>query len=181
MDKSADLQLIKKGRFLNFVHRGGWEFVDRTNVCGIVCMAATTTAGELILIEQFRPPVGRDVIELPAGLAGDEAGTENEPLVEAARRELLEETGYRSHSITEVFRGVPSAGATSEELTMFVARDAERVGDGGGDAAENILVHVVPMNNVFGWLEQQRASGKAIDFKIYSGLYALQNAPIVGA
>ncbi|MEL6797861.1 MAG: DNA mismatch repair protein MutT, partial [Planctomycetota bacterium] len=60
------------GRFLSLVSRNGWEFATRVNARGVVAVVATTEANELVLVEQFRPPVGRSVIEIPAGLVGDD-------------------------------------------------------------------------------------------------------------
>src|SRR5436190_21784999 len=96
--KGADVadEVLYEGKFRRYVRRGGWEYVARRNVTGIVGIIAVTDDGKLVLVEQFRPPVGKNVIEIPAGLAGDVAGSEHEALAEAARRELLEETGYEA-------------------------------------------------------------------------------------
>jgi ADP-ribose pyrophosphatase len=116
------------------------------------------------------------VIELPAGLAGDVAGEEDEALEAAAHRELLEETGYRAKQLSRQFHGPPSAGITSEEVTFFLARNVERVHDGGGDASEDITVHRVPLGRVARWLKRQARLGKAVDVKVYAGLYCLKGA-----
>ena len=97
-------EVIAATRHLQLVRRGGWEYVERPNVTGIVVIVPVTRDGELVLIEQYRVPVDRPVIELPAGLAGDVPGTEGERLEAAARRELLEETGYRPAAATPVSR-----------------------------------------------------------------------------
>ena len=81
------------GRFLHLVEVDKWEYVDRVIASGVVAVAAVTDDARLILVEQFRPPVGRPVIELPAGLCGDDPGAAGELLAEAGCRELLEETG----------------------------------------------------------------------------------------
>src|SRR5688572_23754818 len=52
-----DIEIITKGKHLHLVRRGTWEFARRPNVCGIVGIVAVTDARELILVEQFRPPV----------------------------------------------------------------------------------------------------------------------------
>jgi ADP-ribose pyrophosphatase len=113
------------------------------------------------------------VIELPAGLAGDVPGEEDEALEAAARRELLEETGYQAKEMVRLFHGPPSAGITSEELTFFLAEGVERVAAGGGDPSEDITVHAVPLDTVADWLEEQARLGKRVDVKVYAGLHAL--------
>ena len=87
---------------------------------------------------------------------------------------MLEETGYLATALTRQFHGPPSAGITSEEVTFFLARDVERVADGGGDGSEDITVHAVPIDQVARWLDDQARQGKAIDVKIYAGLWCLE-------
>src|SRR5687767_3978625 len=98
-----------RGKHLNFVVQDGWEYVDRPAISGIVVIVAKTAADKLLLVEQYRPPVQAKVIELPAGLAGDAEGAETEELIGAARRELLEETGYVASKWWVLFAGPPSA------------------------------------------------------------------------
>jgi 8-oxo-dGTP pyrophosphatase MutT (NUDIX family) len=85
---------VYEGRHLSMFNRGGWEYAKRNTARPAVGIVAVTDDGKVVLVEQHRPPVGRNVIELPAGLSGDIAGSEEETLLEAAQRELLEETGY---------------------------------------------------------------------------------------
>ena len=174
MQSSDPPEIIVQTKYLRLLRRGRWEYVERTNVTGIVVIVAVNAAGELVLVEQYRPPLACRVIELPAGLAGDVAGAEDEALEEAARRELLEETGYLADSLTRQFHGPPSAGITNEDVTFFLARDVQRVGSGGGDESEDITVHCVPVDQVVGWLDDQTRQGKAIDVKVYAGLWCVQ-------
>jgi ADP-ribose pyrophosphatase len=171
MDHATAPEIITETRHLRLVRRGGWEYVERKRITGIVVIVPITGDGRLVLIEQYRPPVGRRVVELPAGLAGDVAGEEHEALEEAARRELLEETGYSGTTLTRHFHGPPSAGITSEEVTFFLARNVERVSDGGGDGSEDITVHCVPVADVPAWLDEQVRHGRAVDIKVYAGLW----------
>jgi ADP-ribose pyrophosphatase len=164
-------RVLAEGRFARLVAQNGWEWVERTNTSGAVVIVAVTDDRRLILVEQYRIPLGCEVIELPAGLAGDAPGTEQEALTEAARRELLEETGYEAAKIEFLVSGPSSAGLTNEVYSMFLAADAHRVASGGGDASESIAVHVVPLDEVEGWLEQQRSKGVAVDPRVYAGLY----------
>src|SRR5690606_33221547 len=84
-------EIMAEGRFLRMVREDGWEWVQRTRISGVVVVAAVTPEGKVLLVEQHRPPVGGRVLEMPAGLAGDIAGQEDEALETAARRELEEE------------------------------------------------------------------------------------------
>jgi ADP-ribose pyrophosphatase len=135
---------------------------------------AVTAAEEIVLVEQFRKPVNSLVIELPAGLVGDHANPD-ESVLDAAARELEEETGYAA-SRMELLMACPSSAGMSDEVISFVlATGLTRVGPGGGDDSEDILVHKVPVTDVDGWLIRQQAAGKPMDPKIYAALYWLQS------
>lgn len=161
------------GKHVRLLRRGPYEFASRKKVSGIVGIVAVTDDGKLLLVEQFRPPVGKRVIELPAGLAGDVAGYETEALAEAARRELLEETGYEAKQMKPVAEGPPSAGICDEVITLFVARNLRKTGDAAGDGSEDITLHEVPVEKVATFLKRKTREGCLIDLKIYSGLYFL--------
>lgn len=160
------------GRFLRLVRSDdGWEWVERVNSDGVVVIVAVTPQDEILLVEQHRPPVGGRVIELPAGLAGDELGREE--LATAALRELEEETGYRAGRIDRLTGGPISAGLSSEVITFFRAWDLDRVGAGGGVGGEAIVLHQVPRAAVGPWLAEREAAGVQVDPKVYAGLWFL--------
>lgn len=164
------MTVIGAGKYLRLVAEDGWEYVERIRGSGVVAVVAVTGQSELLLTEQYRPAVRRRVIDLPSGLSGDVRGCENEPLVQAARRELLEETGYRARRMRRLFTGPPSAGMSSELVTFFRAEDVLAVGDGGGEGSEAIIVHRVPINVATRWLRRARRRA-LIDPKVYVGLY----------
>ncbi|HYG74658.1 MAG TPA: NUDIX hydrolase [Planctomycetota bacterium] len=164
-------QTVACGKFLKLVKDGRWEYAERVNSSGAVAIVAVTDEGKLILVEQFRVPLGKRSIELPAGLAGDDAGKFGEALANAATRELLEETGYEAGVMEFMTEGASSAGLTSETIAIFRARHLKKVGAGGGDAQEDILVHEIPLTQVPGWIAQQRAAGKEVDLKVFAGLW----------
>jgi ADP-ribose pyrophosphatase len=143
-------------------------------VTGIVAIVAVTEGKKLILVEQFRPPLQKRVIELPAGLAGDVPGAEEEELAVAAQRELEEETGYTAKTMKLAATGVPSAGLCDEIISIFVAEGLMKTGDGGGDASEDIVVHEVPVDHVLAWLEQKQKEDMLVDLKVYTGLCFVQ-------
>jgi len=173
VNPTPEPDVLHNGKHLQLLSRNGWEYVHRPHCTGIVGMIAVTDEGKLLLVEQFRPPVGKPVIELPAGLVGDVEGEQDESLADAAKRELLEETGYEAADMTRVMDGVPSAGICDEVITLFRATRLTRTGDGGGDASESITVHEVPVADLRPWLAARAASGIAVDFKLYAALHFL--------
>jgi len=174
---NPDWQTLWTGKFLEIRRRNRWEYVSRTNAHSVVAIVAITQANELLLVEQYRLPILQSVIELPAGLAGDDPGTSGEPPFEAARRELLEETGYVSDDWTELMSGPSSAGLTDEVVVMFLARSASQQTNGGGVGGEDIILHRVPLNEVIPWLMAKQAAGAAIDFKVIAGIHFAQTMP----
>ena len=171
MNAPSERTVLAEGRHLRLVREGHWEYADRTRARGAVVIVAVTGDGHLLLTEQYRIPVGRPVIELPAGLVGDIDGEEAEELATAAGRELLEETGYQPGKLDLLTIGPPSAGMASEVVAFFLASKLVKIHEGGGDDSEEIIVHSIALADVDRWLEQQAAAGLLIDPKIYAGLY----------
>ncbi|HVU49295.1 MAG TPA: NUDIX hydrolase [Polyangia bacterium] len=169
-------RVVTQGKYLTLVDDDGWEFVTRHRVTGIVVLVAITPERELVLVEQHRPPVGKPVIELPAGLVGDLPGHEAESLAAAAHRELVEETGFEASEVRELVAGPIAVGVSDEVITFFQAHGLRRVGPGGGDDSEDIKVHVVPLATLEAFLADKRAHGLAVDPKIYAGLYLVGEA-----
>ncbi len=153
-----------EGHFIKMMKDGKWEYASRNRGIEAAVIVAITDADEVILVEQFRVPLGRACLELPAGLIGDV--TEGEPLAEAASRELEEETGYRAGRIEPLGFFHSSPGMVSEGFTLVRARDLVKTGEGGGDADENIVVHLVPRAEVPAFVAQKRGEGMAIDVKL---------------
>ncbi len=154
--------------FLQLVESEGWQYTTRTRGTGVVGIVTLTTANEVILVEQHRVPVGRPVLELPAGLVGDEPDESRETRLEAAQRELREETGFTSTQWTELGMVTSSAGLTDEQVTIFVAREADRRDPGGGVGDERIKVHVVPRDLLPGVLAARLAAGEPVDGKVFA-------------
>jgi ADP-ribose pyrophosphatase len=165
----ALMKILYSGAHLDLVERDTWEFVQR-RCKGVVAVVAVTASGELILIEQFREALRSKVVELPAGLAGDE-GDAGEDLSVAARRELVEETGFDCESLAHIGRGPSSSGLTSEVIDFYRASGVHRVHEGGGVGSEEIAVHLVPLGDVRAWLEAKEAQGYLVDPKIAAGLW----------
>ncbi len=175
MDHLPPPEVLATGKYLRLVARGHWEYADRVNSTGAVMIVAVTNERRLVLVEQYRIPLGQPVIELPAGLVGDAPEHGTESLAATARRELLEETGYEAAEMVEMLSGPTSAGLSTEVVTFFSATGLRRLHDGGGIEHEQITVHEVPLDTLWMWLADRAAQGVAIDPKILAGAYLLEH------
>ena len=155
---------VWKGKYLSVRKNGTWEYAERVAGIAAAVIVAIDGEGQLLLVEQYRVPLGRPCLELPAGLVGDESAGES--VAEAARRELEEETGYLAAVVEERGDYFSSPGMTSESFTLVLATGLTRTGDGGGDAQENITVHRVAPEAVAGFVATKRREGVAIDAKM---------------
>ena len=174
MNKHQPETTLHQGRFLSLRQRGHWEFCERVNSSGVVVILAVTPDDKVLFVEQYRPPVQNNVIEMPAGLAGDIAGQSDESLETAAARELEEETGYRAERIRLLTTGPASSGMSSEMVSFLLAEGLQRVGPGGGDDSEDITVHEVTLSQAGQWLIEREREGTPADPKVYGGLWWLQ-------
>ncbi len=163
--------ILGRGKFLQLVRDGHWEIAERINCYGAVAIVAVTADRRLILTEQFRPAVQRRVIDLAAGLAGDQPGQQGEPLLRSAKRELLEETGFAGGTWTALGDCPSSPGLTSEVLSYFFASGVKQESKGGGVEHEAIVVHTPSLRTIKRWLDARVAEGVLIDPKVYAGLY----------
>jgi ADP-ribose pyrophosphatase len=156
-------ETVWEGKYLAAKRRGKWEYVSRTrNISAAVILAMDE--GNVILVEQYRVPLGRNCLELPAGLIGDES--EGEAVETAAIRELEEETGYRAAHMKDLGFFHSSPGMVSEGFTLLRAEGLTRTGQGGGVEGEDIIVHRVPVADLPAFVAAKRAEGCAIDVRM---------------
>jgi ADP-ribose pyrophosphatase len=166
-------EIVWAGRYIVAKRRGRWEYVGRARGIGAAVILAVED-GHVLLVEQFRVPLGRACIELPAGLVGDE--TDGEDVATSAARELEEETGWRAEHIEIIGEFASSPGMVSETFTLVRASGLSRIGDGGGVAGEDITVHRVALSGLGTFIAEQRVRGLAIDVK----LLTLLGASLIG-
>jgi ADP-ribose pyrophosphatase len=171
----TETETLCNGTWLRLKRRGRWEFAERTNPGGGVIIIAVTDADRILMVEQYRPAIECLTIEMPAGLVGDVASSSSESAVEAAHRELIEETGYRAGRMAFLMEGPTSAGMSNEILAFVRAYDLVRVEQGGGDETENITVHEIPRTEAAAWLVGKIRAGYSIDPKMFAGLYLLEH------
>jgi len=173
-DAGAPEQILHQGHWLSLKCRGRWEYVERNTPAGAVVIVAMTPRQQVLFVEQYRVPIGAATIEMPAGLIGDLPGATEENVFDSARRELEEETGYAATHFELLAAGPSSAGMSTEIIHFVRARELRKVGPGGGDATENIVVHEIPLKAAAQWLQERQSQGIPIDPKLYAGLWWLQ-------
>jgi ADP-ribose pyrophosphatase len=181
---------VWEGRFIRVVmlkykdNKGGnrvWEAVERVNCNGIVAIIPVTSDGDVLLIRQFRPTMNCFVIEFPAGL-----NDKGEDLLDAARRELIEETGYMSEDFEFLAEGPISIGLSTEMLTVYIAQNVrlatkELREKNPIDETEDIELIKVPLASAYETIEAYRKKGDLVDIKIYGFIeLAKQRASVRG-
>lgn len=170
-----DKRILYEGRFLRLAElevvspsgiRSFWEIVERTNSKGIVVIVPvkkSRSEPEFIFVRHWRPAVGAWVMEFPAGL-----NDRNEPLELVAKRELLEETGYRAEKLFELGTFPASSGISSERLTCYLATGLIQTGEVHLEPFEELEVVEIPLNSIKKTLEEAMKRGDYVDLKVYA-------------
>lgn len=174
-DAHAPVETLCEGRWLSLRKRGRWEYAERNNPGGAVIILAVTPEDKVLFVEQYRVSILQNTIEMPAGLVGDLPDQADEGALLAAQRELEEETGYRCQRVEFVHAGPSSSGMSTEMIAFVRAWELEKVGPGGGDETENIVVHEVPRRDAGAWLFARAAAGYSIDPKLFAGLWFIEH------
>ncbi len=159
-----------RGRYLDVIwEEVAAEYTHNRRSRGVVLVIPVTTDGRIVFLEQYRVALKSNVIEYPAGLVGDEDASESFEF--AARRELLEESGYEAAELEFLLRGPASPGSSTEVVDFFLARNVRKVRDEAGVGHERIRVHTVPLAEARQWLDQRAKSGVLVDPRVYLGVY----------
>jgi ADP-ribose pyrophosphatase len=163
LDDLPPPELMWEGKFVRLLKRERWEYASRTNQITAVVILAEHE-GKVILIEQPRVAPDCRCIELPAGLVGDQ---DPDATVEGtAVKELEEETGFTAERVERLGEFFASPGMLAESFTLVRAHGVRKIGDGGGDEQEDIIVHLVPRAQIPNFVEQKRAEGYGVDVKL---------------
>ena len=165
---------VYEGKYQRMVVRDGWEYSERTHAGGLAAIIiALTPDDEVLFVEQFRVPLQAMCIEMPAGLVGDiDAG---ESIEVSAVRELEEETGWTAEHAQVLMIGPTSAGASNEKIAFVRASGLRKVGAGGGDDSEDIIVHTIPRKRAAAWLVEKIGQGYQLDAKLWAGLWMIEH------
>ena len=165
MSEDAE-QIVWAGKFVTAKVKGKWEYVSRSRGIKAAVILAIDEADHVLLVEQFRVPLGKSCLELPAGLIGDDDSTPDEDAATAAVRELEEETGYTAARMELVGEFYSSPGIVSESFTLLRAHGLSQIGPGGGTDGEDITVHRVALSALPQFIETARARGLGIDVRL---------------
>ncbi|MFC2017829.1 NUDIX hydrolase [Chloroflexota bacterium] len=140
------LRLVRKDIEAGSRGKWTWETVERVNVFGrgAVVIAAVTAEKELILERNWRAPLESYILQFPAGVMDIEGESEED----AARRELIEETGYRTKELIPIISVPLTPDFTATRATHFFAPDVELAGEGFTDVPEVIEVLKVPVSQL---------------------------------
>ncbi|ASO21420.1 ADP-ribose pyrophosphatase [Actinoalloteichus hoggarensis] len=133
---------------------------------GAVAIVAVDDEGRVVLIHQYRHPLGRRLWELPAGLL-DVAG---EPAVDTARRELAEEVALSASRWSVLVDVAASPGFTDEVVRVFLARDLHEVAETAaeGDEEADLVVRRVPLDEAV----RMVVAGEIVNASTSAGLLA---------
>jgi ADP-ribose pyrophosphatase len=115
--------------------------LDAPDWCNIVPL---TNDGRVVMVRQQRHGIGGETLELPGGMIDPH---DPSPL-EAARRELLEETGYRAVDITQTGVIAPNPAMQTNRCWSFLAENVEKVAEPALDGGEDIDVVLVPYREI---------------------------------
>ncbi|KWV94281.1 NUDIX hydrolase [Erythrobacter sp. AP23] len=167
-DPDADLpeDVMWQGKFVTAKKRGRWEYASRSRGIRAAAIVAIDDQDHVILVSQYRVPLGRICLEIPAGLIGDDDGQSDESAEVAAGRELEEETGYRAARFENLGSFFSSPGMVSESFTLLRAHGLTKIGEGGGTESEDIVVHRIPRSGLAEFVARWRAMGHGVDVRI---------------
>ena len=173
-EKTVSTRRIHEGRIINLredvvlLPSGRQAKREIVEHHGAVCIVPVLSDGRVVLVRQWRHPAEDALLEVPAG--GLEKG--EEPL-EAARRELIEECGYRTGRITPLYTAFLAPGYSTELMYAYVAEDLAE-GETDPDEDENVVVEIYPLNELMAMIYD----GQIRDSKTICGLLALHRQRI---
>lgn len=131
-----------------------------------VNIIALTKDEKVVLIEQFRHGIEEIILEIPGGMIDDGEETET-----AARRELLEETGFSADKFVFLGKSRPNPAIQNNMIFHFLALDCEKTGDVSFDEHESVLTRIVSLEDA----EKLIESGEISHSMVVAAFYYFSN------
>ena len=125
------------------------EIVEQGNVVAVLAI----DDDEVILVNEFRYPVGY-VLEIPAGTVD-----KGETPLKCAKRELLEETGYKAKKIEHLIRFFPKLGYNTQIIDCYVATELTKIAEPNLDEDELITVKKIKFRKLLNMINNGKISG----------------------
>ena len=141
------------------------EVVEHVNAVAVVPL---TTDDDVVLLRQYRHPIGTELLEIPAGICD----VEGEPLEATAARELAEETGLAATEMSPLTTIATTAGWSDEHNAIFLARDVTPTDRPDGFVAEAEEAAMERVTMPLSEAADAAASGRIVDAKTAVGLLA---------
>lgn len=157
--------------------KGVWEMAERKRLYTgrVVIIFALTKKKEVILEKIYRVPIECYTIELPAGLTDRKGESERK----TAKRELLEETGFKAKKMIPIISSIGGdSSLANSEMIYFFAPDVKFVGGKGNDEGEEIEVLKVPVRGLVDFILNPPQKTK-IDSKILAILPILKKKKLI--
>jgi ADP-ribose pyrophosphatase len=153
-----------------------WETIERKNICGegAVVIAALTKKREIILEKNWRVPLESSIIQFPAGLTDKEGETKEE----TAKRELLEETGYRAEKLIPIISTPLCPALTPTKATYFFAPVVEFAGKQNTEDAEKIKVLKISTEKIDDFL-LNLPQDTELDIRVLGILWVLERKKLI--
>ena len=170
--RRLDRKLVSSGHVLDFYHdvmelpdgkREIWDFVAHRKKGG-ACVVPVLPDGKILLLRQFRPAIGRETLELPAGAKN----SYEEDTAVTALRELEEETGYTCDQLTPLLKLQTAVAWCDESTAVYLAEPVEKKGAQQLDEAEEISLESYSTEE----LKRRMESGEIQDSKTVAGILA---------
>ncbi len=171
-------EIIYDGKFIktirrHFIDLSGrrkvWEMVERKTFHRIISVTAITPKKEIVFIKIYRIPLKSYIIEPCMGLTDKKGESE----AKTARRELLEETGYRiKGKLMKINIGPHNSGLSASEIVSYIGLNAQKVVDPKLESSEDIEVIKLPFKKAYRYLSHP-PKGVKVDIKVFGILYLI--------